>query len=89
MSCIVRYNKPIWQHFTKDKPAKTKVSWKVTTRKHSMPKKMSNNPLTNVYNRLQKKRSSSRAIIVKKTRYRKTLIVTMYMKMGRQISNRS
>jgi hypothetical protein len=57
-------SKPIWQHFTANKPARTKVSRKVTKRKHSKPKKMSNNPLTNVYNRLQKKRSSNRATIM-------------------------
>jgi hypothetical protein len=57
-------SKPIWQHFTANKPARTKVSRKVTKRKHSKPKKMYNNPLTNVYNRLQKKRSSNRATIM-------------------------
>ena len=35
--------KPIWNHFTAYKPAKTKVSRKIATR--TQTKKMSNNPL--------------------------------------------
>jgi hypothetical protein len=53
---------PIWKHFIANKPAKTRVSRKLSTRTHAKAKKMSNNPLTNVYNRMQKKRSSSRVI---------------------------
>jgi hypothetical protein len=37
-------SKPIWQHFTANKPAKTKVSRKTTKRKLALPKKMSGNP---------------------------------------------
>ena len=48
-------SKPIWKHFTATQPAKTTVSRKRSKRQHSKPKKMSNNPLTNVYKRLQKK----------------------------------
>jgi hypothetical protein len=59
-------SKPIWQHFTANKPVKTKVSRKITRRKYTQPKKMSDNPLTNVYTRLQKKRSSSRVLPVLK-----------------------
>jgi hypothetical protein len=77
-------SKPIWQHFTANKPAKTKVSRKVNKRTNNKPKKMSNNPLTNVYNRMRKKRSSSIATIVKKRRYTKILITTMYRKKGKQ-----
>ena len=33
-------SKPIWQHFTKNKPAKTNISGKIKTRKHAMIKKM-------------------------------------------------
>jgi hypothetical protein len=40
-------SKPIWRYFTADKPAKTKVTRRVATRKHGMPKKLSNNPLAN------------------------------------------
>jgi hypothetical protein len=63
-------SKPIRQHFTAHKPAITKVSRKITTRNHVQTRKMSNNPLTNVYNRLQKKRSSSRVLPVLKGKYK-------------------
>jgi hypothetical protein len=80
-------SKPIWQHFTAKKPAMTTVSRRITKKKHNKPKKMSNNPLTNVYNRMQKKRSLSRATVTKKVRYTKTPIITqMYVKLG---NNRS
>jgi hypothetical protein len=80
-------SKPIWKHFTANKPAKTKVSGKIPTRKQSQEKKMSNSPLTNVYNRLKKKRSSSRVIIVTTRRYKKTdLISQMYKKLGKHRS---
>ena len=75
-------SKPIWKHFTATQPAKTTVSRKRSKRQHSKPKKMSNNPLTNVYKRLQKKRSSSIVITAKQKRYKRTLITTMYTKMG-------
>jgi hypothetical protein len=80
-------SKPIWKHFTANKPAKVKVSRKITTRKQAQEKKMSNNPLTNVYNRLKKKRSSSRVTIAKTRRYKKTdLISQMYKKLWKQQS---
>jgi hypothetical protein len=80
-------SKPIWQHFTATKPAKTIVSRRITTKKHNKTKKMSNNPLTNVYNRMKKKRSSSRATVTKKVRYTNTPLITqMYAKLG---NNRS
>jgi hypothetical protein len=41
-------SKPIWQHFTANKPAKTRVSRKLSTRKHTRTLRMTNNPLTNV-----------------------------------------
>jgi hypothetical protein len=45
---------------------------------------MSDNPLTNVYNRMQKKRSTSRIRATKKVRYTKTPLITkMYTKMGK------
>jgi hypothetical protein len=48
-------SKPIWQHFTANKPAKTRVSRKLATRKHIRTIRMTNNPLTNVYTRMHKK----------------------------------
>jgi hypothetical protein len=80
-------SKSIWQHFTANKPAKTTVSRRITTKKHNKPNKMSNNSLTNVYNRMQKKRSSSRATVTTTVRYTKTPLITqMYVKLG---NNRS
>ena len=40
-------SKPIWQHFTKNKPAKTKVLRNIQKRKHAKMKIMLNDPLTN------------------------------------------
>ncbi|MGK3738719.1 MAG: hypothetical protein ACI90V_005566 [Bacillariaceae sp.] len=59
----------------------------VINRKHTKPKKMTDNPLTNVYRRMQKKRSSSRARATKKVTYKKTSLITkMYTKMGKSQS---
>jgi hypothetical protein len=80
-------SKPIWQHFTANKPAKTKVSRRITKKTHNKTKKMSNNPLTNVYNRMQKKRSSSRVTVTTTVRYTKTPQITqMYKKLGKSRS---
>jgi (p)ppGpp synthase/HD superfamily hydrolase len=80
-------SKPIWQHFTANKPAKTRVSQKLSTRKHTRTLRMSNNPLTNVYTRMYKKRSSSRVIKAKTRRYKKNnLISQMYKKLGKNRS---
>jgi hypothetical protein len=80
-------SKPIWKLFTANKPAKTRVSRKLSTRKHTHAKRMSNNPLTNVYKRLQKTRSLSRVIKATTRRYKKTdLISQMYKKMGKHRS---
>jgi hypothetical protein len=80
-------SKPIWQHFTANKPAKTKVSRKIPNRKHNKHKKMYDNPITNVYERLRKKRSSSRVIPANKTQYkRNNLITKLYKKMGKKRS---
>jgi hypothetical protein len=80
-------SKPIWKHFTANKPAKTKVSQKTTTRKQAQAKKMSDNPLTNVFDRLQKTRSLSRVIKATTKRYRKSdLISQMYKKLGKHRS---
>jgi (p)ppGpp synthase/HD superfamily hydrolase len=80
-------SKPIWQHFTAKKPVKTKISRKINTRTRGKTKKMSNNPLTNVYTRLQRKRSSSRVLPVLKIRQQmNNLISTMYKKLGKKRS---
>jgi hypothetical protein len=80
-------SKPIWQHFTANKPAKTKVSRKISKRKHKQPKRMSDNPLTNVYSRMQKNRSTSRARATKTVTYKKTPLITkMYTKLGKSRS---
>jgi hypothetical protein len=77
-------SKPIWQHFTANKPAKTRVSRKLSTRKHAGMIRMTNNPLTNVYIRMHKKRSSSRVIKATTIRYRKTdQISQMYKNLGK------
>ena len=80
-------SKPIWQHFTANKPAKTTVSRKLSTRKHTREIRMTNNPLTNVYIRMNKKRSSSRVIKATTRRYKKTkLISQMYKNLGKHRS---
>jgi hypothetical protein len=84
-------SKPIWQHFTAKQPAKqpakTTVSRKTATRSKAMTKRMYNNPLTNVYKRIQKKRSSSRVIPATKQKYRMNHIISkMYTKLGEKIS---
>jgi hypothetical protein len=80
-------SKPIWQHFTASKPVKTKVSRKISQRKLAIAKKMSDNPLTNVYVRMQKNRSSSRARVEKHIRYKKTTLITkIYAKLGKKRS---
>jgi hypothetical protein len=65
-------SKPIWKHFTAKEPAKTRVSRKLSTRKYARTIRMTNNPLTNIYIRMHKKRSSSRVIKVMTRRYKKT-----------------
>ena len=78
-------SKPIWQQFTKDKPAKTKVSRRINTGKRAMMKKMYNNPLTNVFKSLQKKRSSSTVIQAKKTKYKMNhMISKLHTKLGKR-----
>jgi hypothetical protein len=80
-------SKPIWQHFTANKPAKTRVSRKLSTRKHVGKIRMTNNPLTNVYIQMHKKRSSSRVIKATTRRYKKVdLISQMYKKLGKNRS---
>ena len=50
--------KPIWKHFTANKPAKTKVSRKISTR--TQTKKMPDNPLTNVLSTPDYKRKATK-----------------------------
>ena len=71
---------PIWRHYTADKPAKTKVTRHVTTRKHALPRRMLNNPLTNVFSRTKTSRSTSKAppIIQKKTKVNNILTNDVY-----------
>ena len=77
--------KPIWKHFTANRPAKTTVSRKQT--QQIKPKKYSNNPLTNVYTRLKKKRSSSRVLPVVKAKYKiNHLISRLYNTLGKKRS---
>jgi len=80
-------SKPIWKHFTVTKPSKIIVSRKITNRKHTRHKKMYDNPLTNVYTRREKNRSSSRVITTTKIKYKRTnLISEMYTNLGKRRS---
>jgi hypothetical protein len=80
-------SKPIWQHFTANKQAKTRVSRKLSKRKHTRKIRMTNNPLANVYMRMHKKRSSSRVVKATTRRYKKTdSISQMYKKLGKNPS---
>ena len=78
-------SKPIWKHFTGTKPAKTTVPRKIA--KQMKPKKYSNNPMTNLFKRLRKKRSSSRVIQAKKTKNEVNhMISKLYTKLGKKRS---
>jgi hypothetical protein len=80
-------SKPIWQYFMANKPAKTRVSGKLSTRKYAQTIRMTNNTLTNVYIRMHKKRSSSRVVKATTIRYKKTdLISQMYKNLGKNRS---
>jgi (p)ppGpp synthase/HD superfamily hydrolase len=80
-------SKPIWEHFTATKPAKTRISRKRLARKHIKKTRTSDNPLTNVFIRMQKKRSSSRVTKATTRRYKKTdLISQIYTKLGKMRS---
>lgn len=73
-------SKPIWRHFTADKPAKTKVDRRVSTRKHELPKRMMNNPLTNLFVRTKTSRSTSKAITAVRTKTQPNNIITRMFK---------
>ena len=80
-------SKPIWRHFTANKPAKTTVSRKTNKGKKATLKKMHNNPLTNVFKRMKKKRSSSRVLQAKKTKYKMNhMISKLYTQLGKKRS---
>jgi hypothetical protein len=68
-------SKPIWKHFTANKPTKTRVSRKIPTERQARTIRMSNNQLTNVYIRMHKKRSSSRVIKATPKRYEKNALI--------------
>ena len=80
-------SKPIWRHYTASKPAKTKVNRPLNTRKHVLPKRMSNNPLTNVFSRIKTSRSTSKAppTIQKKTKVN-NILTAMFTLLGKRRS---
>ena len=78
---------PIWRHFTANKPAKTKVTRHVNTRKHALPKRMSNNPLTNVFTRIKKSKSTSKApLVIQKKHSANNILTRMFTTMGKKRS---
>ena len=78
---------PIWRHFTFDKPAKTTVTRHVTTRKHGLPKRMSNNPITNVFSRIKTSRSTSKATpTTRKKTKANNILPRMFTKLGKKRS---
>jgi hypothetical protein len=80
-------SKPIWRHFTAAEPAKTKVSRKVSTRQHKLPRKMLNNPLTNVFTRNKNSRSTSRPVPISRPITRPdNLINRMFATLGKHRS---
>jgi len=79
--------KPIWRHFTTNKPAKTKVTRKISTRKHDFPKRMMNNPLTNVLDRIKSSKSTSKAPPKVRTNQKPDNIMTAFFtKLGNRRS---
>ena len=79
-------SKPIWKHFTANKPAKTTVSRKIPQQAKS--EKYSSNPLTNVYIRSKKERSSSKVLpVIMKVKHKVNhLISKLYNKLGKKRS---
>jgi hypothetical protein len=73
-------SKPIWRHFTADKFSKTKVTRQVSNRKHDLPKRMMNNPLTNIFNRTKTSRSTSKVITAVRTKTQPNNILTRIFK---------
>jgi hypothetical protein len=80
-------SKTIWKHFTADQPAKTKVTRKISSRKHDLSKKMLNNPLTNVFSRTKTSRSTSKALPTIRTISNPNNILTrMFTTLGKRRS---
>ena len=80
-------SRPIWTHYTDEQPAKTKVTRKLSTRKHDLPKRMTNNPLTNVYSRAKTGRSTSKAAPLFRPKTKKNNIITnMFISLGKRRS---
>jgi hypothetical protein len=79
--------KPIWQHFTADKPVKMKVTRKASKRQHDQPKKMFNNPLMNVFKRTTTSRSTSKALpTVRKISKPNNILTRMFKTLGKRRS---
>jgi hypothetical protein len=74
----------MWRHFTADKLAKTNVTRKISTRKHDLPKRMSNNPLANVFDRTKTSRLTSKANPITRKIWKKNNILTrMFTTLGK------
>ena len=79
--------KPIWRHFTAEKPAKTVVNRHQTNRAHQRPKIYANNPLTNVFKLIQKSRSTSKATPMKATiTQQDNTLTAMFVNLGKRRS---
>jgi hypothetical protein len=79
--------KPIWKHYTAVQPAKTTVTRRVCTRKHDLPKRMANNPLTNVFTQTKKSRSTSKATPLIRVKTKTNNILTkMFSSLGKKRS---
>jgi hypothetical protein len=80
-------SKPIWKHYTADQPAKTTVNWRVPTRKHALPKRMSNNPLTSIFARTKTSRSTSKARPLIQTKSKtNNMLTNMFISLGKRRS---
>jgi hypothetical protein len=80
-------SKPIWKHYTADQSAKTKITRQVPTRKHALTKRMTNNPLINIFVRTKKSRSTSKAPPLIRTNSKTNNIITkMLTSMGKRRS---
>jgi len=67
---------PIWRHYTSEKPTKTVVKRHISTRANKQPRKYANNPLTNVFTILKKKRSTSRPKPIQKPAHKPNRLLT-------------
>jgi hypothetical protein len=78
---------PIWRHYRADKPAKMKVTRHVSTRKHGLPKRMSNNPVTTIFSGTKTNRTTSKVptSIQKKTKVN-NILTKMFKTFGKKRS---